>query len=163
MQISQRKCQNDLICHLPHPRAFLCFQSAILQSLTPLLFGLGSFGVVIGCIEFVSFAAIRTIRLLSSSSASSPPSFPQNVLPPATSAQQFRHPSTSVNSPGFAMRFSDFQPVRQSDCPPTSYPGSFLVGRKYPGRCRSRDLLKSSRFLINYLGFLYDNSKKSKL
>jgi hypothetical protein len=124
LQISQRKCLNDLICHLSHRRAFLCFQSAILQRLTQLLFGLGSFGVVIGCIELAIFAAIRTIRLLSSSSASSPPSFPQNVLPPATSAQQFRHPLTSVNPPGFAMRFSDFQPVRQSCCAPTSYPGS---------------------------------------
>ena len=31
----------------------------------------------------------------------------------------------------------------------TSYPGSFLLGRKDPGRRWSRDLLKSSRFLIS--------------
>ena len=31
-----------------------------------------------------------------------------------------------------------------------SYPGSFLLGEKDPGRRWSRDLLKSSRFLINY-------------
>jgi hypothetical protein len=35
--------------------------------------------------------------------------------------------------------------------------------RKDPGRRWSRDLLKSSRFLINYLGFLYDNHTKCKL
>jgi hypothetical protein len=45
---------------------------------------------------------------------------------------------------------------------PTSYPGSFLLGSKDPGRRWSRDLLKSSRFLINYLGFLYDNHTKYK-
>jgi hypothetical protein len=45
----------------------------------------------------------------------------------------------------------------------TSYPGSFLLGSKDPGRRWSRDLLKSSRFLINYLGFLYDNHTKCKL
>ena len=45
----------------------------------------------------------------------------------------------------------------------TSYPGYFLLWRKDPGRRWSRDLLKSSRFLINYLGFLYDNHTKSKL
>jgi hypothetical protein len=39
----------------------------------------------------------------------------------------------------------------------TSYPGSFLLGSKEPCRHWSRDPLKSSRFLINYLGFLYDN------
>jgi hypothetical protein len=46
---------------------------------------------------------------------------------------------------------------------PSSYPGYFLLWRKDPGRHWSRDLLKSSRFLINYLGFLYDNHTKSKL
>jgi hypothetical protein len=34
-----------------------------------------------------------------------------------------------------------------------SFPGSYLLWRKDPGRSWSRDLLKSSRFLINYLGF----------
>jgi hypothetical protein len=47
--------------------------------------------------------------------------------------------------------------------PATSYPGSFLLGSKDPGRRWSRDLLKSSRFLINYLGFLYDNHTKCRL
>jgi hypothetical protein len=45
----------------------------------------------------------------------------------------------------------------------TSYPGSFLLGSKDPGRRWSRDLLKSSRFLINYLGFLYDYHTNYKL
>jgi hypothetical protein len=39
----------------------------------------------------------------------------------------------------------------------------FLLWRKDPGRRWSRDLLKSSRFLINYLGFLHDNHTQSKL
>jgi hypothetical protein len=43
----------------------------------------------------------------------------------------------------------------------TSYPGSFLLWRKDPGRRWSRDLLKFSRFLINYLGFLCDNHQKA--
>jgi hypothetical protein len=34
---------------------------------------------------------------------------------------------------------------------------------KDPVRRWSRDLLKSSRFLINYLDFLYDNHTKCKL
>jgi hypothetical protein len=48
-------------------------------------------------------------------------------------------------------------------CGSTSYPGSFLFERKDRGRRWSRDLLKSSRFLINYLGFLHDNHTKCKL
>jgi hypothetical protein len=45
----------------------------------------------------------------------------------------------------------------------TSNPGSFLLRSKDPGRRWSRDLLKSSRFQKNYLGFLYDNHTKCKL
>jgi hypothetical protein len=36
-------------------------------------------------------------------------------------------------------------------------PRAFPLVKKDPGRRWSRDLLKSSSFLINYLGFLYDN------
>jgi hypothetical protein len=38
---------------------------------------------------------------------------------------------------------------------PNLVPRVFPLGKKDPGGRWSRDLLKSSRFLINYLGFLY--------
>jgi hypothetical protein len=79
-------------------------------------------GLLLAAWSLLVLPAIRTIRLVSSSSASSPPSFPQNVLAPptspvtlclpATSAQQVGHLSASVNSPG---SLSNFQPVCQPD------------------------------------------------